>query len=126
LPTRFKNLWIRGNGSQYLLKRHDKSKSEDYTSKNIDFNSFIMILESNGDRNVEIPVTPSAQLIALYAEYDDLLDTLDILQSKLNAQSRYNIFKRNELRRKVHVICEKLADVHEKIADYDFVIMPGV
>jgi hypothetical protein len=71
------------------------------------------------------PVTPSAQLIALYAEYDDLLDTFDRLESKLNAQSRYKIFKRRELRRKMHAICEKLADVHEKIADYDFVIMPG-
>jgi hypothetical protein len=74
---------------------------------------------------VRSPVTPSTQLIALYAEYDDLLDTFDILESKLNALSRYNIFKRNELRRKVHAICEKLADVHEKIADYDFILLPG-
>jgi hypothetical protein len=33
LPTRFKNLWICGNSCQYLLRRRDKSKSEDYISK---------------------------------------------------------------------------------------------
>jgi hypothetical protein len=75
---------------------------------------------------VRRPTTPLAQLRELYAEYDDLLDTLEILESQLKLQSRYNIVKRNELRRKVHAIFEKLADVHEKIADYDFVIMRGV
>jgi hypothetical protein len=77
------------------------------------------------DRNVRKPVLPSAQLWELYAEYDDLLDTLEILESQLKLQSRFNIVKRKELRRKVHAIFEKLADVHEKIADYDFVIMRG-
>ncbi len=74
---------------------------------------------------MRIPVTPSAQLIALYAEYDDLLDTLDALESELNAQSRYNIRKRNELRRNMRATFEKLADVHEELADYDFVILPS-
>ena len=69
------------------------------------------------------PGTPTAQLGELYAEYDDLLDTLDILNSQLKAQNRFHIMKRNELKRHVQVIFEKLADVHEKIADYDFAIM---
>ena len=71
------------------------------------------------------PVTPSAQLRELYCEYDDLLDSLDILESQLKSQSRYHIIKRKELRTKVHYIFERLADVHEKIADFDFVTRSG-
>jgi hypothetical protein len=67
--------------------------------------------------------TPSAWLAALYAEYDGLLDTLESLQVQLKSQGRLNQMKRCELRRKVHSVCEKLADVHEQMADFDFVIM---
>ena len=67
--------------------------------------------------------TPSAWLAALYAEYDGLLETLESLQVQLKSQGRLNQMKRRELRRKVHSVCEKLADVHEQMADFDFVIM---
>jgi len=91
----------------------------------VDYYSFIPILESNEDRNMRRPGTPTAQLGELYTEYDDLLDTLDMLNSQFKPQNRFHIMKRNELKRQVQVIFEKLADVHEKIADYAFVIMRG-
>lgn len=73
------------------------------------------------DTNLRGMATPSALLAALYAEYDGLLDTLESLQLQLKSQGRLNVVKRNELRRKLRAICEKLADVHEQMADFDFV-----
>jgi hypothetical protein len=68
-------------------------------------------------------VTPTAQLTTLYAEYDCLLDALEVLQRKLTSIRRYNPLTRCKLRRQRDDLCEALADVHEKIADYDFVVM---
>ena len=68
-------------------------------------------------------ITPTALLTALYAEYDGLLDSLESVQLQLQPQGRSNEMTRGELQRKAHDICEALADVHEKIADYDFVVM---
>jgi hypothetical protein len=65
-------------------------------------------------------VTPTALLTALYAEYDGLLDSLESVRSQLKSKGCKN---EKTLRRKAHEICEALADVHEKIADYDFVVM---
>ena len=71
-------------------------------------------------------VTPTAMLAALYAEYDGLLDSLECVQSQMRSKGCSNGVMRVELRKKIHEICEALADVHEKIADYDFVIMPSL
>jgi hypothetical protein len=68
-------------------------------------------------------VTPTALLTALYAEYDGLLDSLESVRSQLKSKGCKNEMMHIELRRKAHEICEALADVHEKIADYDFVVM---
>ena len=68
-------------------------------------------------------VTPTAMLAALYAEYDGLLDSLELVQSQMKSKGRNNETTRGELQRKAHDICEALADVHEKIADYDFIAM---
>ena len=68
-------------------------------------------------------VTPTAMLAALYAEYDGLLDSLELVQSQMKSKGRNNEATRDELQRKAHYICEALADVHEKIADYDFIAM---
>jgi len=68
-------------------------------------------------------VTPTALLTTLYAEYDGLLDSLESVQSQLKSKDISNEITRGELRNKVHDICEALADVHEKIADFDFVVM---
>jgi hypothetical protein len=70
-------------------------------------------------------VTPTALLTALYAEYDGLLDSLELVQSQMKSQGCSEERMHIELRRKAHEICEALADVHEKIADFDFVIMRG-
>lgn len=70
-------------------------------------------------------VTPTALLTALYAEYEGLLDSLESVRSQMKSKGCKNEMKHIELRRKAHEICEALADVHEKIADYDFVIMRG-
>jgi hypothetical protein len=68
-------------------------------------------------------VTPTALLTALYAEYDGLLDSLESVQLQLKSKDFSNERTRSQLRNEVHNICEALADVHEKIADFDFVVM---
>jgi hypothetical protein len=68
-------------------------------------------------------VTPTALLTTLYAEYEGLLDSLESVQLQLKSKDISNEITRSELRNKVHDICEALADVHEKIADFDFVVM---
>jgi hypothetical protein len=70
-----------------------------------------------------VAMTPTAQLTALYAEYDGLLDALEVLHRKLTPISRHNPLTRYKLRRQKNDLCEALADVHEKIADFDFVLM---
>ncbi len=67
-------------------------------------------------------MTPTTQVVALYAEYDSLLDALEAVQLQLRAERRRDRHMYNSLRTRVHDICEALADVHEKIAD--FVILP--
>jgi hypothetical protein len=67
--------------------------------------------------------TPTSLLAALYAEYDGLLDALDAVQQKLRSKQRFCALARGKLRRQRHHLCEALADVHEKIAEYDFVVM---
>ena len=68
-----------------------------------------------------VMITPTAQVVALYAEYDGLLDTLEAAQLQLELKRCRNQITYNKLRMQIHDICEALADVHEKIAD--FVIM---
>ena len=67
-------------------------------------------------------MTPTAQVVALYAEYDSLLDALEAVQLQLRAKRCRDRGLYNALRVQVREICEALADVHEKIAD--FVILP--
>ena len=69
-----------------------------------------------------VAMTPTTQLTALYAEYDGLLDALEVVHRKLTI-SRHNPLTRYKLRRQRNDLCEALADVHEKIADFDFVLM---
>ena len=66
-------------------------------------------------------ITPTAQVVALYAEYDGLLDTLETIQLQLKSRRCRDQITHSKLRMQIHDICEALADVHEKIAD--FVIM---
>jgi|GEM_PF-3282503 len=66
-------------------------------------------------------ITPTAQIVELYAEYDDLLDALESVQLQLQSESCRNQITHTKLRMHMHGICEALAAVHEKIAD--FVIM---
>jgi len=68
-----------------------------------------------------VMITPTAQVVALYAEYDGLLDTLEAAQLQLKSKRCRNQITYNKLRMQIHDICEALADVHEKIAD--FVVM---
>ncbi len=68
-------------------------------------------------------ITPTALLTALYAEYDGLLDSLESVQLQLKSKDICDGMMRGELQRKVHDICEAVADVHEKIADFDFDVM---
>jgi hypothetical protein len=76
------------------------------------------------DTNAPLEViTPATQLTALYAEYDGLLDALEEVQRKLISTSRLNPLTRKKLRRRRDNLCETLADVHEKMADFDFVLM---
>ena len=70
-----------------------------------------------------VAMTPTTQLTAMYAEYDGLLDALEVLHRKLTPISRHNPLTRYKLRRQKNDLCEALADVHEKIADFDFVLM---
>ncbi|MGZ4926496.1 MAG: hypothetical protein ACXV4B_08610 [Halobacteriota archaeon] len=86
-----------------------------------DFRIECGVMKIPTDTNMRGTATPSALLAALYAEYDGLLDTLESLQLQFKSQGRLNMMKRNELRRKLHAICEKLADVHEQMAIFDFV-----
>jgi hypothetical protein len=75
------------------------------------------------DTNIPlVTVTPTTQLTALWAEYDGLLDALEIVHRKL-AISRHNPLTRYKLRRQRNDLCEALADVHEKLSDFDFVLM---
>jgi hypothetical protein len=67
-------------------------------------------------------LTPTAQVVALYAEYDSLLDALEAVHLQLRAQRYRDRRVRNALRVQERDICEALADVHEKIAE--FVILP--
>jgi hypothetical protein len=79
--------------------------------------------EMSTDTNAPlVAITPTTQLTALYAEYDSLLDALEVLQRKLTI-SRHNPLTRYKLRRQRNDLCEALADVHEKMADFDFVLM---
>lgn len=87
-----------------------------------DFRIECGVMKIPTDTNLRGMVTPTTLLAALYAEYDGLLDTLESLQLQLKSQGRLNMMKRKELRRKLHAICEKLADVHEQMADFDFVV----
>jgi len=66
-------------------------------------------------------ITPTAQIVELYAEYDDLLDALEAVQLQLQSESCRSRITHTKLRMQKHDIREALADVHEKIAD--FVIM---
>ena len=70
-----------------------------------------------------VAMTPTTELTALYAEYDGLLDALEVLRRKLTPISHHNPLTRYKLRRQKNDLCEALADVHEKIADFDFVLM---
>lgn len=68
-------------------------------------------------------ITPTALLTALYAEYDGLLDSFEPVQLQLKEKGACNETTRRELQRKIQGICGALADVHEKLDDFDFVIM---
>jgi len=68
-------------------------------------------------------MTPTAMLTALYAEYDELLDALDAVQRELHATGCLHACARKKLQQQKHELCEALADVHEKLADFDFVVM---
>jgi hypothetical protein len=69
-----------------------------------------------------VAITPTTRLTALCAEYDDLLDALEVLHRKLTSVSRLKPLTRYKLRTQRNDLCEALADVHEKIADFDFVL----
>ena len=75
------------------------------------------------DTNIPlVTVTPTTQLTALWAEYDGLLDALEIVHRKLTI-SRHTPLTRYKLRRQRNDLCEALTDVHEKLSDFDFVLM---
>jgi|GEM_PF-5430711 len=62
--------------------------------------------------------TPAERFTGLYAGYEGLLDTLDAVERRLHDHVR----ARTKLRRERYTLREALADVHEKIADYDVVV----
>jgi hypothetical protein len=68
-------------------------------------------------------VTPTSLLATLYAEYDGLLEELEAVQRELQAKRGWHLLASRTLRRQRYDLCEALADVHEKIADFDFVVM---
>ena len=68
-------------------------------------------------------VTPTALLLTLYAEYDGLLEELETVQRELRAKRGWHLLASRTLRRQRYDLCEALADVHEKIADFDCVVM---
>ncbi|MFZ0925433.1 MAG: hypothetical protein WCE82_08905 [Halobacteriota archaeon] len=108
------NSWTsHSNYDAYLIKT-DKNGNITYPST----------WQMSTDTNVPLEaITPATQLTALYAEYDGLLDALEEVERKLKSTSRLNPLTRNKLRRQRDNLCETLADVHEKIADFDFVLM---
>ncbi len=69
-------------------------------------------------------LTPTAQVVALYAKYDSLLDALEAVQLQLQLAAGRSRDRRvySALRAQVRDIYEALADVHEEIAE--FVILP--
>jgi hypothetical protein len=108
------NSWTsHGNHDAYLIKT-DENGNIMYPS------TWQMSTDTNTPL---VAITPTTQLTALYAEYDGLLDTLELVQRKLVSTSRLNPLTRYKLRRQRNDLCEALADVHEKIADFDFVLM---
>jgi len=70
-----------------------------------------------------LTATPTTQLTTLYAEYDGLLDTIEEVQEKLRSTSCLDRLTRYKSRRQRNDLCEALAEVHEKIAEFDFVFM---
>jgi hypothetical protein len=68
-------------------------------------------------------LTPTSMLATLYSEYDGLLEELETVQRELKAKRGWHLLASRTLRRQRYDLCEALADVHEKIADYDLVIM---
>jgi uncharacterized protein Yka (UPF0111/DUF47 family) len=65
-----------------------------------------------------IMITPTTQIVELYAEYDDLLDALEAIRLQLQSESCHNQITQTKLRVQMHRICEALADVHERISDF--------
>ena len=63
-------------------------------------------------------ITPTAQIVELYAEYDDLLDALEAVQLQLQSESCRNQITHTKLRMQMHDICEALADMHERMTDF--------
>ena len=68
-------------------------------------------------------MTPTTQLAMLYAQYDSLLDELELVEKKLRSTSHLSALTRQKLRRQRNHLCEAVADVHEKVADFDFVLL---
>jgi hypothetical protein len=81
------------------------------------------MMKMSVNTKAQVTATPTALLAASYAEYDGLLDALEAVQQKLRSKRRFRALARRKLRRQRHDLCEALADVHEKIAEYDFVVM---
>jgi hypothetical protein len=81
------------------------------------------VIKLSSDTEAQEIATPTAWLTALYAQYDGLLDELETVQQKLQSKRRFRAIARRKLRRRRNNLCEALADVHEKIADFDFVVM---
>jgi hypothetical protein len=73
--------------------------------------------------NAQEMTTPASWLAALYSEYDGLFDSLEVVQRKLRSTRRCHALARKKLRKQRDDLCEALADVHEKLADFDFVVM---
>ncbi|MGZ4869909.1 MAG: hypothetical protein ACXV2F_06085 [Halobacteriota archaeon] len=73
--------------------------------------------------NAQEMATPAAWLAALYAEYDSLFDSLEAVQQTLWSTRCFHALARKKLRRQRDDLCEALADVHEKLVDFDFVVM---
>ena len=85
--------------------------------------------EAEGDIHMPIitrkreMMTPTERLAALYAEYDGLLTALEAVQQALQSYRRYHICVRRKLCKERYALRDALADVHEELADYDFVAM---
>jgi hypothetical protein len=74
-----------------------------------------MLADTN---TIPVMMTPTVQIVALYAEYDRLLDALEAVQSQLQSTHCRDQRVHNTLRMQVHNICKALAEVHEKIAEF--------